>query len=41
MVNVRKLIHFPDHLMENLVLAIILISFITLIVLSILHFNAH
>ena len=41
MLTVRKVIHFPEHLMENLVLAIIVISLIILIVMSILHFNAH
>jgi hypothetical protein len=41
MVKVRKIIHFPEHLMENLVLAIIVISLIFLIILSILNFSAH
>ena len=41
MVKIRKVIHLPEHLKDNLVLAVIVISFIILIGMTLLHFNSH
>ncbi len=41
MEKARKVISFPEHLKDNLVLAVTVISLIGLIVVSILHLNAH
>ena len=41
MEKVKKVIQLPEHLKDNFVLAVIVISFILLIGMTMLHFNPH